>query len=380
MSLKVSVIIPCYQAEATLEATLRSVAVQRLRAWECIVVNDGSTDASPRIAEQYAKEDGRFRVLHQQNAGLSAARNAGIANANAPYLHFLDADDLVAPHAYQQFAAGLDSDPAAVVCYCSNYTLIDGVGKELSVWATPPQVHFAQLLEANFAPPVCAVVRQAVVDKVSGFAPSLSGLADWDFWLRVARIGGKFVRVGGTLVSYRVLAGSMSKNTRRMYHDARLVRNLLAEPDRRIRSDEAPFPRGLPSPELDRLLVNYTSYYLGCAVAARDGELVNEILAELDLFRQASPAGNWFRPEVFSVGVKYTSQPFAADPAGLARSIAGIYEGVRFIEQHVGSANLFERVLESLLTQWHEAVVERDRLLASTSYRLGRFLTRFKPW
>src|SRR5437870_2276439 len=81
MSPKLTTIVPCYQAAATLEATLRSVAKQHSREWECIIVNDGSTDDSPQIAERFAAHDSRFRILHQANGGLAAARNSGIKAA-----------------------------------------------------------------------------------------------------------------------------------------------------------------------------------------------------------------------------------------------------------------------------------------------------------
>ena len=85
---KVTVIVPIYNVEPYLPRCLDSLCRQTLQEIEIILVDDGSTDASGRIAEDYARRDDRFRVVHQENRGLSAARNRGIELAQAPYLSF----------------------------------------------------------------------------------------------------------------------------------------------------------------------------------------------------------------------------------------------------------------------------------------------------
>lgn len=93
----VSVVIPAYNAAATLDETLRSVRSQTHRALEIIVINDGSTDDTGAIARRHAAIDGRVQVANQDNAGLAAARNAGWRRARSELIAFLDADDLWAP-------------------------------------------------------------------------------------------------------------------------------------------------------------------------------------------------------------------------------------------------------------------------------------------
>ena len=94
---KVSVIVPIYNVEAYLPRCLDSLRRQTLSHIEIILIDDGSSDGCGEIAARYAREDGRFRVIHQANAGLSAARNRGIELASAPYLMFVDSDDWVEP-------------------------------------------------------------------------------------------------------------------------------------------------------------------------------------------------------------------------------------------------------------------------------------------
>ena len=96
------IIIPVYNVAPYLRECLDSVLAQTFGDWECLCVDDGSTDGSGEILDEYAKKDARFRVVHQRNRGLSAARNRGIdcalARAQGHYLTFIDADDWVAPN------------------------------------------------------------------------------------------------------------------------------------------------------------------------------------------------------------------------------------------------------------------------------------------
>lgn len=97
MSPRISVIIPIYNAEKFLPECLDSVLCQDCPSFELLLIDDGSTDASGKIADRYATKDSRIVVRHQTNAGVSAARNRGVAEAQGEYIAFVDADDRVAP-------------------------------------------------------------------------------------------------------------------------------------------------------------------------------------------------------------------------------------------------------------------------------------------
>lgn len=93
----VSIIIPCYNQAAFLPDTIRSLQAQTLANWECIVVDDGSTDESAAIVRQFANQDIRIRLLSKSNGGSASARNAGLQQAQGEYIQFLDADDIIQP-------------------------------------------------------------------------------------------------------------------------------------------------------------------------------------------------------------------------------------------------------------------------------------------
>ena len=89
----VSVIIPVYNVEKYLAECVDSVLAQSCQNYEIILVDDGATDSSGRMCDEYARKDSRIRVIHQSNGGLSAARNAGLDAAQGEYVYFLDSDD-----------------------------------------------------------------------------------------------------------------------------------------------------------------------------------------------------------------------------------------------------------------------------------------------
>ena len=94
----ISVVIPAYNAEQFLDETLESVLSQTYENWECIIVNDGSTDNTESIAKKWCEKDARFCYFYKENSGVSDTRNLGIKEARGEYIAFLDADDLYMPN------------------------------------------------------------------------------------------------------------------------------------------------------------------------------------------------------------------------------------------------------------------------------------------
>lgn len=112
---RISIIIPVYNAEEFLDRCLNSILIQNYYSFEVILVNDGSTDSSPMICERYSSMDPRFRTIHQENMGVSAARNAGLNIADGRYIMFVDSDDALTPGALNAMSEVTDSDPDFVI-------------------------------------------------------------------------------------------------------------------------------------------------------------------------------------------------------------------------------------------------------------------------
>lgn len=107
---KISVIVPVYNVRALLGDCVRSIRDQAFSDFECILVDDGSTDGSGALCDELARQDARFRAVHQPNGGLSAARNAGLSAATGDCLAFVDSDDRLMPQALQALFEALTRD------------------------------------------------------------------------------------------------------------------------------------------------------------------------------------------------------------------------------------------------------------------------------
>lgn len=112
---ELSVIVPVYDAEKYLPCCLDSILNQTIKNMEVIVVDDGSTDSSGAICDEYAAGDGRIKVIHKRNGGVSDARNAGLAVASGNYIAFVDADDYIAPEMYENMLRELKNNDLDII-------------------------------------------------------------------------------------------------------------------------------------------------------------------------------------------------------------------------------------------------------------------------
>ena len=118
---RVSIIVPVYRVEEYLDRCLDSIIAQTFTDWECILIDDGSPDNSGKICDEYARIDDRFVVIHQNNAGVSAARNAGLNIARGEYITFVDSDDWVKNNfLYEQYNDIISDDYDVCVCGFAN--------------------------------------------------------------------------------------------------------------------------------------------------------------------------------------------------------------------------------------------------------------------
>lgn len=152
----VSVIVPVYNVSTYLADCLESIKNQRHHNLEVILIDDGSTDDSGTICDTYASQDNRFRVIHQENAGLSAARNAGTAIASAPWLIYIDSDDIVSENYISDLlAAAISNNADSASC---RFKLVNEKDHRLapeqtgqSLMVVPPETAVCELLSEKKA-------------------------------------------------------------------------------------------------------------------------------------------------------------------------------------------------------------------------------------
>jgi glycosyltransferase involved in cell wall biosynthesis len=201
----VSVIVPCFNYGHLLAETLDCVRRQTLRDWECIVVDDGSTDRTGDVARSFVSEDRRFSYLHQDNRGLSAARNAGLRVAKGEYAQLLDADDLVEDDKLRVHTAFLDAQEGFALVYGPMLFFRDRGGSRglsrgrggvdagwMTMWPDTNDPMLSALIDGNQFPVSAALFRLAVLGEVGYFDEALRSHEDWEFWLRWAFAGKRF--------------------------------------------------------------------------------------------------------------------------------------------------------------------------------------------
>lgn len=239
----VSVVIPAYNASATLDATLLSVRGQTHRDLEILVVDDGSTDDTAAIVERHAAADARVVLHRQANAGVAAARNRGWQAARSDLIAFVDADDLWTPGKLARQLAALDAaGPRAGLVY-SWYRSIDAAGRTIG---HGPPTHCTgdvldRIFEGNFiGNGSAALIRRAALVDAGGFSSALranraEGCEDQLIYCRIAERH-HFACVPEYDIGYRVLGDSMSVNSERMLRSWNMVLDemLARHPDRRV--------------------------------------------------------------------------------------------------------------------------------------------------
>lgn len=186
---RVSVVIPCYNYSGYLPQALDSVLKQTLDDWEIIVVDDGSTDDSAKVAQDFidVHPEQRIRLIRQANAGVSTARNSGIAAAAARYILPLDADDVIAPTMLEKTAAVLDANPDIAIASTDLFIFTDAEDMPPEVLPLPP--YDQELLLQRLIMFYCSLYRREVWETVGGYNEQMDTGEDWDFWIGCAENG-----------------------------------------------------------------------------------------------------------------------------------------------------------------------------------------------
>lgn len=208
---QISVIIPTYNRAAYLPDAIESVLAQTFRDVEIVVVDDGSTDDTQATLRAWVNA-GQIRYFYQENSGVSAARNRGIALAQGDYIAFLDSDDLFDPQKLEKQVALLDADPEIGLVH-NSFRRVDMAGTLLAERDTSKfdgMVYPEMLLNWSvLIPPSCVMLRAAALTETGGFDETMRWGEDIDLWRRVARHY-HFAAIADTLTIMRLHAENTS--------------------------------------------------------------------------------------------------------------------------------------------------------------------------
>lgn len=213
---KVSVLIPAYNAESTVESAVDSILRQTYADFELVIVDDGSTDGTSACLDAYSKRDPRVRVIHTPNRRIIEALNNGIGECSGEFIARMDADDISHPRRLEMQVALMDARPDVSVCSClvrmfPRQQLLGGLVRYeqwLNSLVTPEQIERDMFVESPVAHPSVMLRRSELVG-LGGYQEH-GWAEDYDLWLRYFTAGKRFAKVDKVLLCWRQSEGRLT--------------------------------------------------------------------------------------------------------------------------------------------------------------------------
>jgi glycosyltransferase involved in cell wall biosynthesis len=199
----ISIIIPCYNQGNYLAEAIKSCVSQTYSLFECIIINDGSSDNTDDISKWWCASDSRIKYISRYNTGVSSSRNLGLKHARGDFIQFLDADDLLQPDKFKLSISEFNLFPDIDIIVSSamyfdvscpsqtRFNIFDNTPWMDELWSKKNTL-ISKLIKGNLMPVCSPLIRKNVFDKVGYFDTSISACEDWDFWLRCAIHGIRF--------------------------------------------------------------------------------------------------------------------------------------------------------------------------------------------
>ena len=231
-STMVSIVVPLYNKEKYILQCLLSIANQDFKDWECIIVDDGSTDESIFLVKKFILQTpGNWKVLSKQNGGPSSARNYGIRNSIGQFVAFIDSDDVWVPNKLSRQLEILFNAPNALMSL-TDYVIVEEDCSKIKVVrnSKEPQLLSKWLNMRGFGGLVesTGLVRQSVFEASLFFDENLGTGEGLDFMLRVAQLG-DFIVVPEFLTIYRLSEGQLHKNQEMVQRNSRILAQKFAD-------------------------------------------------------------------------------------------------------------------------------------------------------
>ncbi|MGB7961845.1 MAG: glycosyltransferase [Propionicimonas sp.] len=283
----VTVVVTAFNERAYLAQCLWSVQRQHFPHFECLVVDDASTDLSMDIALEFAARDPRFRVLsHEGNAGLGAARNTGLVWAKGEWITFLDGDDFLTADSISARLDAVRTDPGWAGAYCAWSSVPEDAEPPLMAAAAPEKRH-ATYLGSHWDTPFIAsapLLRRDVIASLGGFNEGLHSAEDFELWSRLLRAGYAVAYAPVVGVAYRQRVASMIRRDPALHVEVyATIHDYL---DRALAAAELPGP--------DPFLLPFWQYqrsvstlqrrvnFLALAAATGDQDQIDRVLTLID--------------------------------------------------------------------------------------------------
>lgn len=220
---KISIIVTSYNQERFLNSTLNSVYKQTWKAWECLIVDDGSRDNSRLIAEKWEERDSRFRLILKEHGGVSSTRNLGLVHAKGEYIQFLDGDDFLDQNKLEKSLNYVSINISHDIII-TNFRLFSDRDKEFLppyCELTDKNLNFENILykwDENFSVPIHSGLIHKKLFENFTFPEDLKSKEDWFMWIMLFRNRPNLIFIDEALAFYRIHTESIT-NTSNMQED-----------------------------------------------------------------------------------------------------------------------------------------------------------------
>lgn len=238
----VSIIVPTYNYGRYIGETLESLRSQTFEDWECIVVDDGSTDDTSVVVERYSATDARIHYVWQENARQASARNNGIRSARGKYIQFLDADDLLESEKLDHQVKFLELNATVDIVYSNvRYFDLERPGERrlandndepwMPVVSGAGSEILLPLVRNNIMPVNSPLLRRTTVAEIGFFNETLPPVEDWEYFIRCAAAHKRFQYQDreGVRALVRTHPESSSSDRRKMFRAEMLMRSTIRQ-------------------------------------------------------------------------------------------------------------------------------------------------------
>jgi len=230
---KISIIVPCFNQADYIDECLQSISEQTFQNWECIIINDGSTDNPEDLISKWITKDSRFIYVKQQNLGLSSARNNGLLRASGEWVQFLDSDDIL-PRERLDYLMDQINNTSNADILISNFSLLHGqVIMEPYCELNPDNFNLKDIImkwDVEFTIPIhCGLIRREIFNQFQ-FNENLKAKEDWLMWGYLFLRNPTVLYDSRKLAIYRIHNNSMTrKNDKNMFENDLRVTAYLRE-------------------------------------------------------------------------------------------------------------------------------------------------------
>ena len=307
---KVSIITPCYQHGRYLASAAQSALDQSYSNLEIIIVNDGSSDSTPEVAETLSKRHPRrIAVIHQPNQGQAQARQTGLRHSTGDFIVMLDADDLLEPDMVMDSLRVFGKTPEADAVVGDALLVAEDGHSVIQVYRKRKISDWPGILVSNpCGAPFALMTRSASIRQIGGFAVGNPyGCEDWDLWARMSRCGMKFIRSRKIFGRYRQTRRSFSRQALPMLKGAITLLERASNVDPRLAGFQRKVAPPIAPAEYQRLRNGQVFQNLGVAFVSQSE------YAEFEEILQHLVPGNLDAElcgKQFAAGVRFSSLAF----------------------------------------------------------------------